>query len=286
MSLEFAGPEPGRWIVEDLAQAATGPEVAATVAGQVPARFAAYARIFHPATDDDGRPVRWAEVAAARGTVLHGEAQFTALSGLSEYGEMLVEDAWEGEPPSGTGLPQPDLAVLAGILARHTSTPEEVYLGLWNGFAFIHGGDAVALLSAADAGEADPAVLAGQRALEEEAKKPAFGPEVIGGPTLDLAGGYRSYYVFRGTMKDLANPLWKRYGHIEERQAPNLAWPADRAWLVSSELYEDSTIVAGSTELVRELSAAPGLEVRTVVPGSRLDLHGDGINPMPEMPGY
>jgi len=55
--------EPGRWIVEHVHGFNEH-----TVVSVVPPVFASYARIFHPAKDVDGEPVRWAEVAAANGT--------------------------------------------------------------------------------------------------------------------------------------------------------------------------------------------------------------------------
>jgi hypothetical protein len=287
MALKFAGAEPGRWIVDALAAAAGDPAVARTVAGQVPPVFEAYARIFHPARDADGRPVRWAAIARERGTTLHGEAQFSALAGLDEAGYPLSDDAWEGDPPAGDGLPQPDLAELAAVLAAHTTTPDDLYLALWNGYAFIHGGDAVSILAAEEGEDADTGEEAArQRRLEEEAKRPAFGPEVLGGPTLDLGGaGYRAYYLFSGNAGDLAHPLWKKGEAFEERQAPNMAWPADHAWMVSTELYEDTTVVGGSAALVRALADCPGLEVCTVSVDARLDADGDRTNPAPRLPG-
>lgn len=285
MALKFAGPEPGRWIVEALAGDLTDPGAAQTVAGQIPGGFEAYARIFHPARDDDGRAVRWAAIAAGQGTELHGEAQFAGVSGLDDTGHPWREDAWEGEPPSGDGLPQPDLAALAAVLARHTGTPDRLYLALWNGYAFIHGGDAVSVLSA-DTGGLDEETAEREERLERELKRPAFGPDVLGGPMLELGDeGYRAYFVFSGTSADLAHPLWKRGSSFEERQAPNMAWPADHAWMLSTELYEDSTIVGGSAELVRALAGDPDLEVRAVTRDSRLDLAGDTVNPRPEAPG-
>lgn len=289
MALDFAGPGPGRWIVDALAGTAGDPHAGDTVAGQVPAVFEAYARVFHPALDDDGRPVRWAAIAERRGTRLHGEAQFASVSGLDESGHPWAEDAWEGDPPSGDGLPQPDLAALAGVLAGHTETPAEIYLALWNGYAFIHGGEAISILSAEEGAEATDgdaqARLEHHRALEAEAKRPAFGPDVLGGPLLEVGpAGYRAFFVFSGNVEDLARPLWKRGTAFEERQAPNLAWPADHAWLVSTELYEDSTVVGGSAALVAALAEHPELEVRAVERGSRLDADGDALNPKPEFP--
>ena len=63
--------------------------------------------------------------------------------------------------------------------------------------------DAVELLGEADAGDADAEAL---RELREEAKRPAFGPEVLNAERLGLGpSGHRSYYVFSGTSEDLAH---------------------------------------------------------------------------------
>ncbi|MGG5752460.1 hypothetical protein ACQ3I4_07510 [Zafaria sp. Z1313] len=299
MSLTFAGPAPGRWLADALAPAFAVPGGAETVAGQVPRGYEAYARVFHPARDDDGAPVRWADIAALRGTVLHGGAQFAALAGLDEYGYALVEDAWDGDAPEQYGLPQPDLGHLAAVLAAHTTTPGALYLGLWPGYGWVRGGDAVSLLgtgpSQDDAGAPAGAPAGGaaaadglqeRLAMEAEAKRPAFGPEVLDGPQLSIGPeGYRSYLVFEGTSGDLAAPLWKDGRWSRERQAPNLAWPRDRAWVLSTELYEDSTIIAGSAALVRELSAHAGLEVCAVDADTGLGADADRVNAAPDPGG-
>ena len=59
----------------------------------VPAGFAAYARVLHPAGTDDGdRPVRWAEVAAWSGLPLRPDAEFHSVA----------------LPPADPGGPPPD----------------------------------------------------------------------------------------------------------------------------------------------------------------------------------
>ncbi|MFF5791405.1 hypothetical protein ACFY5D_05100 [Paeniglutamicibacter sp. NPDC012692] len=281
MTLNFAGPVAGSWIVDALAAQSADSEVADLVAGQVPDGYEAYARVFHPALGLDGEAVRWGRIAKGRGTTMHGGAQFTPVSGISEDGIALVEDAWEGEAPSGDGLPAADLAAIAPILAAHTQTPREIFLALWNGLAFIHGGDRIEVLHDDDPELTDEENAALREAANAEAKRPAFSEEVRNGPTLQMGSAYRSFYVFEGTFEDLASPLWARTSEGEQRQAPNLAWPADRAWLLSTELYEDSSIVAGSRALIDALVGCPEIEAYEVSIDTRLDLDGDNVNPMP-----
>ncbi|WP_344880017.1 hypothetical protein [Zhihengliuella alba] len=257
MPITFAGSAAGRWVAE--ARAAHRSAIP-TVATQVPSGYPAVARIFHPARDFDGRPVRWAAVAAARGTVFHAGAQFAALAGIDEAGYALCEDAWEGDAPIAHGLPQPDLAQLAGLLAAHTATPDQICLGLWNGYAFAAG------VTAEDGARIE--LTAAQQA-----------------DVLELdPSGYQTYWVFRGGAADLADPLWAGNDVVAERQAPDLAWPADRAWFLSTELYEDSTLLAGPAELIRAVVEHPGLEALPVGRDVRLDAEGDEINPLPAEP--
>ncbi|GAA4370150.1 hypothetical protein [Paeniglutamicibacter cryotolerans] len=284
MALYFTGPEPGQWIVDALD--AEGPAGRDLVAGQVPRGFEAYARIFHPALDLDGTLVPWAAIARERGTLMHGEAQFASISGISDDGSALVEDAWDGDNPTSEGLPAPELAAAARILATHTATPERIHLGLWNGFAFIHGGDAVTVLV-----DRDPDLSVEEQAAEEarqnaEAKRPGFADAIRHGALLELGDAYRAFYLFEGDAADLAAPAWASGSLGDERRSPNLAWPWDKAWMLSSEIYEDSTIVGGSIELVRALVACPELEAHAVNADSRLDVHGDTLNSSPDQAGY
>lgn len=284
MSLIFAGPAPGRWIAEALAGTPDDSSSAATVAAQIPAGFEAYARIFHPATDEDGHPVRWADIAARRGTVLHARAQFASVSGIDDTGMPWAEDAWEGEAPAGDGLPAADLAAVADIISRHAGP--DAYLGLWDGYAFIRGGDAVEVPSAEDPDTA-PEAAAREHMLREQLKRPAFTQEVLDADKLELGPqGYRAYYVFSGTLDDLASPLWKSGDGFAERQAPNLAWGTDRSWMFSTELYEDSTIIGGPAALISELGRDPRLEARAITLDADLGADGDRINPAPEPDGY
>lgn len=283
MALYFTGPEPGQWIVDALdAEGQAGRDI---VAGQVPRGFEAYARIFHPALDLDGNPVPWSSIALERGTLMHGEAQFASISGISDDGSALVEDAWDGDNPTTEGLPAPELATAAAILSAHTSTPEHIHLGLWNGFAFIHGGDAITVLVDTDPELSEEEQAQREAELNAEAKRPGFADAIRNGALLELGDAYRAFYLFEGNAADLAAPLWASSNLGEERRAPNLAWPQDKAWMLSAEIYEDSTLIGGSIELVKALVASPGLEAYAVNADSRLDFHGDTLNPSPDLAG-
>ncbi len=164
-----------------------------TMHAVVPRGFAAYARIFHPATRDRpvGRPwpplpyarhakewaafqaarpeidderVSWAGTAAAFGTIMHPLAQWHRIVGpRSVEGEDGPRDA-EGRryaDPELGGLDPDLLAVTAGILSAHTRTPDSGYLAVWQGWGGLVGGmgygpSRVFLTSVAEAADDDP----------------------------------------------------------------------------------------------------------------------------------
>ena len=126
---------PGHWIA-----AAVQPMVEQLVASLVPPLFAAYARVFHPAVryeGDDDVDVRWADVAAGNGTVAHAGMQWTSITGSWEYRDSDDQPGlWNDAPPEGH-LPVTVAARLAPVLARHTTTPDDCWFGLWSGFGFV-----------------------------------------------------------------------------------------------------------------------------------------------------
>lgn len=125
-------PAVGGWIGTRLApyRADTGTRVGHLV----PRGFAAYARVLHRASDGADGLRRWADVAAAHGTVVHPLAQFWRLV------------RWTGEPWAAQGqddwgsmdgrLDREQLPALLEVLAAHTDggTEAEVVAALWEGY--------------------------------------------------------------------------------------------------------------------------------------------------------
>ncbi len=61
-------------------------------------------------------------------------------------------------------------------------------------------------------------------------------------------------------------------------QSPNLFWPVDRAWCVSSEVDFDSTLIGGSTALIHEILEHPMFDAWRVEPDDSLACDADKIN--------
>lgn len=124
--------EPARWIEEGLQSPWQDDGVYLT--GLLPQGFPAYARIFHPATTEEGnRPVRWATIAAWNGATVHPQMQFGEIAKVP----FPYELDW-GQPPDCGSLPAVELRILAKLLADFTATPDSCYWCLWAGYGFFH----------------------------------------------------------------------------------------------------------------------------------------------------
>ena len=106
----------------------------------VPSGFAAYARIFHPASDAE-RPdvdVRWSEVAAQSGKTVHPEMQFHAIA----------PPELDPDPPKLGVLSKRQAAALVPLLSAHTSTPDSCWFCLWEGYGYLHPGASAVFVAA------------------------------------------------------------------------------------------------------------------------------------------
>lgn len=262
MDMPHLPAQTGTWIRQAIDSAAPG-----TIAAQVPAGYAAYARILHPAMDEDGAPVSWGSIAALRGHRLQGADLFEDVSGLDEHGDPQQEDAWvDGDVPAYE-LPIDQWGALVELLSRHTEpgpAAAPYVAGLWGGYAFIEGGERIQIDFEPDPNaDAEHNRQAHARALAE-AQRPGLLAAVRTAPRLDLGGGYRNYLLFALNRAQLANPLWASTTAGEQRQRPSLAFPHDHSWMLSTEPYDDSTILGGSRALIDAVLGSDALEALEV----------------------
>ena len=228
----------------------------------VPAGFAAYARIFHPA--DPGAAVhrRWSEVAAVNGRVMHPLAQYARIS-TSAPGRT------EPAPPAGiqapaTGDLEPAcLRSVCEILARHTAAPAQCWFAVWEGWGDLRGSGHVA---SSGPGGLPPPVRRAPATWQLDLHAPKF--------TLP----HRVYYLFTGPLGDAVKiGTWVTRDWFLPR-SPNIFWSYDRSWCVASEIDFDSTIVGGTTDLIADVLHRDDLEAWPVRPDDSLAWDGDTIN--------
>lgn len=207
--------------------------------------FEAYARILHPARAEDGSPVGWAEVAAWSGGTVHALAQWVPMA----HGRGAPQSAPPFlAPPSNRDFPLATVAALCDVLGRNTTTPDDCYFGLWEGYGWIPNG-------------------------------------AVPGARLEVPN--RSYLLFRGPLSRVGKIGYWVGPHFY-RQTPELLWPADRSWFVAGDTDLDLTYLGGSTELIRELLADERLEAWPVSALDPIDAGSDSVNrqwppPRPEL---
>jgi hypothetical protein len=215
----------------------------------VPAGFAAYARVLHPAGTDDGdRPVRWAEVAAWSGLPLRPDAEFhsVALPPVDPGGPP----PYHGRSPRDGSLEVADAEVLAGIVREWTATPEDCWFCVWDGYGW---NSAVSFVAVDDSGWP-------LEAVPSPPPDPVPGP-ARSGPRVELP--HRSYLLYRGPV-EAALALPALDGTFA--QCPNLWWPADHAWCVASEIDLPWTYVGGPSGLIDAILADDRIEALATAP--------------------
>ncbi|MFJ2368039.1 hypothetical protein [Microbacterium sp. NPDC087665] len=300
----IANPTVGDWLRERI-----DPEFG-TMHGVVPRGFEAYARVFHPGfvrsapegadAEQTDVSITWADTAAAFGTTMHPLAQWqrivrTPIDG--DWRERTAPDGREFSAPTEGEL-DPDLfPALARVLADHTSTPDAGYAGLWDGWGALvgHLGQAPSQVSLTfDSDPNHQAML--QRSIRDPFnnvfRKPTWqegilSREISEGPRLELPS--RSYVLFSAAPRGFADPEWildapwrdrpaEEHGFPPSAQSPGILWPEDRAWVVVSEIDDDSTIVGGSAALVAAICADPILEAHPIPEDSYLTWDSDEVN--------
>ena len=121
-----------RWVEERLSNFGT-------LRSLLPEGFPAYARMFHPAylEDDRDRPVRWSTVASWTGRTVHPLMQFERIAGLSEDPQQMYKNPPWGSHPRIGSIPERECRTLVEALRSFTSTPDNCFFCLWEGYGNI-----------------------------------------------------------------------------------------------------------------------------------------------------
>jgi hypothetical protein len=167
--------------------------------------------------------------------------QWHALVGSSDP-LNITGSIWPGPNPQRGNLEPDVLIALCELLGVHTATPQDCCFCLWDGYGWF---------------DREPA--------------PVFTAEEWGRPRVELP--HRSYLLLTGALaaaSQIASPPF--------RQSPNLFWPADRAWCVATELNFDSTLVAGTDQLIDAILKSPSFDAWPVQADDSLAANADTIN--------
>ena len=318
----IANPNVGDWL-----RARLDPDFA-SMHGVVPRGFAAYARVFHPATvrslpdrpvptpEEWGalpegermrlsdafvdEPITWSATAAAFGTTLHGLAQWQHLVRTPVDGDWRTRigpDGREYSAPFEGEIDPEQLAAVAHHLVAHTATPDAGVVGLWEGRGGLlgHFGQTPSSAFAVSADDPHHQAMLNRSThdpFNNVFRKPTWQDGILSrdiseGPRLELP--HRDHVLFSAAPAAFADPDWildapwrdraaEEHGFPPSAQAPSILWPDDHAWVLVSEIDYDSTIVAGSNELIRSICTDDRIEALPIREGADLGWDADEVN--------
>lgn len=211
----------------------------------VPAVFEAYVRLLHPAYRQDKA----------------GDCQPVFWSRIARAKGMVIHAEVQFES-----------------LVGQARLPEEGEPGLWD-VEPSRGSlprDLAAIVSPMLARHTDTAdrcwfaVWDGWADLDEQAS---------GAPKLQLP--HRDYVLFEGSLTAAAHSFGT---DPADHRSPNLWWPADRSWLVATEVDLMSTYIGASSACIAELVGCSDLELIRADPADKVTLDADRRNPPPSKP--
>lgn len=203
----------------------------------------------------DVRPADWFVSDDAPPALRHhlGPSGFDAYVRVLHSRTGPDDDRFEGH------LEERLLRALCEDLAAHTTTPDDCFFGLWDGYGELYGGDAVGFLTAFSGPMRWPGRMFGKEKPPPPAP-PAFPASVLDGPKVAFGN---DYLLFGGPLGDAGEWGATSYGHAIRRDinSPNLMWPADHAWFVTTNIDSTWTGVGGTKELTDALLRDDRLEV-------------------------
>ena len=262
----------------------------------VPRGFPAYARIFHPTERDrpedtktwhghdltamvdmEQERVGWSAVAQAFGKQMHALAQLQRLVGPETHMlGPLDANGWRYSSPKEGNLDPAVLAKVAAHLCEHTATPARGATAIWEGWGGLTSSAGYMQLEFL----ADGTSRASPQPQETGPGSGLLPADLVNGGKLELPG--RRYYLFETGANFYADPSWVKHAPWHHRpespQSPSILWPQDHKWVLVTEIDFDSTIVAGSRELVAALAQDPDIEASVLQEGADLTWDADEPN--------
>jgi len=177
--------------------------------------------------------------------------------GFENY--LMIQHTHEGDWTGNLG-PE-SFTKLITILSQFTSTPHDCYIALWEGNGWTNPG-AVSYFAPAKYPRLHQFRLKYFRSFRfhlfrrgQFVRRPTDLPNppnslpegIIDAPRFTLPN--RGYLLMKGPIEE-SNKLGWYPGEFLQQQSPNLMWPADRKWILATEIDFNVTLLAGSEEMV------------------------------------
>jgi hypothetical protein len=158
------------------------------------------------------------------------------------------------------------------LLAAGTTTPDDCYFCVWEGFGH-----------AEPATDDDPGYVGvdnSREPIERADARPGLAPtsaalsSVRPAPKVEVP--HRAYWLFRGSLGELGTwdsaAAWPGQRRLEASQ-PAFVWPADHAWCVAWDVDPHWAGMGGGTLLISQLIADPLLDVVSADPSTEQPLY-------------
>lgn len=198
-----------------------------------------------------GRAVSVPSDASPASWIAPSLGRFGTVGGLVPHGfeRYLVLDYRVEEEPGNDGV-RLLFEGLTPLLARHTSTADECWFAIWDGYGFD---TSMTMLAATPTNDEERREIerARERLREDDVQRnESIRATLSTVPTFDLPN--RRYYLVSGTVS-AASQIERPDGPFA--QPPDLWWPEDRRWFVGGDTDLDWCYVAGSERLVSAVGA-------------------------------
>lgn len=177
--------------------------------------------------------------------------------------------------PTGPGQSENDVAetdrpdqlpVLWTVLAEATSTPEDCWFCVWEGY----GGPGAPV-------DDDAVYLDTEEEIRAVDARPGLTPDRPFDPLpRQVVVPHRAYWLFRGHLAEVG--AWETAegwpsGRQLDAPEPAFTWPADHAWCVAKDVDPHWAGIGGSGALVDRLVREPRLDVVPAEPGQEQPLY-------------
>ena len=145
------------------------------------------------------------------------------------------------------------LPALWEVMGAHTTTPDDCWFCVWEGYTTGPASRDTGYLPGADPGSWRPDAV------------PALSPEAPPQPALPkVVVPNRAYWLFRGPLTEVGSFDSARdwpAGYRLDGTEPAFVWPADRVWCVAKDVDPHWAGIGASRALVTRLAGDPRLDV-------------------------
>jgi len=180
---------------------------------------------------------------------------FVIPKGFESY--VLIRHTGEGDHQGELG-PE-TLKTLLRVLSKITTAQEDCFYAMWEGYGWGHPGVAYTAVRGSRLQRffREFILRYGSSPRRKRFVPPQEDPDLHTLPVGILNAElfklpYRNYLLAKGPLIEALKIGHVRMGWFQP-QSPNLLWPNDRSWILTTEIDHDVTLIAGSEKLIEAI---------------------------------